>query len=485
MVITQNNPEINSRQVVIIGGGIAGLSAAYYLQKEKHSHNLSLNIVLVEGDERLGGKIITNRVDDFIIEGGPDCFLRQKPWAKELATEIGLSDEIIGTQDQNRKVFVLDKGRLTPLPDGVMLIIPTRFTPFVTSPLISLPGKIRMGMDWFIPPQPTSEDESVADFVRRRLGKEALEKIAEPLLGGIHVSDPEKQSLLATFPRFRDLESKHGSLIRGMLAQRRNGHGSRSSSSGGSMFLSFRNGMSQFTERLEKAISEQCHIFLSNPAVKVTRYSGERYAIHLRNGEVLVADAIILAVPSYSAAALIKSLAPNTAALLEQIEYVSTATISLAFRKQDITRPFKGFGFVVPRKENRLISACTWTSFKFENRAPQEYLLLRCFAGGPGKEYLVDCDDESLFRIVREELRKIQGITAEPVLKRIYRWIKSNPQYHVGHLNHVQKLFESCAEELPNVVLAGSAYQGVGIPDCVHSGTTSAKLIFESLNGKE
>ena len=211
----------NTSDVIIVGGGITGMAAAYQLQEAAAAAGRALTYTLLESNATLGGKIATEYVDGFTVEGGPDCFISQKPWAADLCRTLGISDDLIGTNDERRKTFVLDRGRLTPLPDGVMLIVPTRIAPFVTSTLISWPGKIRMGMDFFIPRRKNDGDESVADFVRRRLGSEALDKIAEPLMGGIHVSDPECQSLLGTFPRFRDLENKHGSLIRGMLAARR------------------------------------------------------------------------------------------------------------------------------------------------------------------------------------------------------------------------------------------------------------------------
>ncbi|MFZ6020581.1 MAG: protoporphyrinogen oxidase [Chloroflexota bacterium] len=473
--------------VVVVGGGIAGLAAAYYLQKESVSQRKPLRITLIEAEDRVGGKIVTERIDGFTIEGGPDCFLRQKPWAAELAAEIGLSTEIIGTNPENRGVFVLNRGKLVRLPEGVMLIIPTRFMPFVTSPLISPVGKLRMGMDLFVPPNRDNGDESVASFVRRRLGIEALEKIAEPLLGGIHVSDPERQSLLATFPRFRDLEKKYGSLIRGMLAQRKNNHHTRIvKGEGNSLFLSFRKGLSELSEGLANYLRDSgCQLMLSCRVEKIDSQNGGSVNLQLSNGEFLKADGVIIAVPAFSAAEMIHAFAPQTAELLRRIDYVSTATISIAYRLSDISRSFTGYGFVVPRKEGRMLQACTWTSLKFSNRAPQDHLLLRCFLGGPGKEEVVNYDDNEILRIVRGELREIQKIDAEPVFSRIYRWRKGNPQYYVGHLELVQKIFETAADEMPRVVLTGSAYQGVGIPDCIHNARKSALALYQSLAQKE
>jgi oxygen-dependent protoporphyrinogen oxidase len=473
--------EHNHFNITVIGGGIAGLSAAYTLQKEAAAANLAASITLVDAGEKLGGKIVTEQVDGFTIEGGPDCFIRQKPWAAELAHSLGIQSDLMGTNDHQRKVYVLDRGRLTPLPDGVMLIIPTRIMPFVLSPLISWPGKIRMGLDWFIKRRAEPGDETVGNFVRRRLGREALEKIAEPLLSGIHVSDPEKQSLLATFPRFRAIEEKHGSLIRGMLAERKAAQARQSAGAKpGSIFMTFKQGVGRLPQALEAALTD-CRILKQTRVESVTRSGGGQYRVELSSGETLSADAVILATPAFVSADLLAALAPQTAGLLRAIDYVSTATISLAFRKQDIQKPFMGFGFVIPGKEKRRISACTWTSYKFDHRAPQDHLLLRCFVGGPGKEHMVDLDDAAMVEVARAELAQILGLQAEPVLTRVYRWHKANPQYNLGHLEHVHSIFETCAGEAPGIRLTGSAYEGVGIPDCVNQGKKAAQAVIQFL----
>lgn len=482
-----NTTELNSRpkKIVIIGGGITGLSAAYYLQKDKINNGNPLSITLIEAGEKLGGKITTEKVDGFTIEGGPDCFLRQKPWAAELAEELGIGDELIGTNDEKRKTYVLVNGKLTPLPDGVMLIIPTKIMPFALSPLISWPGKIRMGMDLFIPPFKGADDESVSDFVRRRLGEEALYKIAEPLMSGIHVSDPEKQSLLATFPRFRNIEQKHGSLIKGMLAQKKAvNHQPKNNSRLNSLFISLKNGVEDLINGLENALTDS-QIYKKTRVISILPAAEQQYAVELDNGEHIVADAVVLATPSYNAAELLESIHPRLADQLMKIPYVSTATISMAFRKQDIQKPFTGFGFVIPRAENRDITACTWSSIKFDNRAPDDHLLLRCFVGGPGKEEMVDLEDDELVRIAHKELNLILGLSADPVLTRVYRWKKANPQYEVGHLDRVKELFSICSQEIPGIYVTGSAYEGVGIPDCVNQGKKTAGQLLQYLQQEQ
>jgi oxygen-dependent protoporphyrinogen oxidase len=473
------------KNIVIVGGGITGLSAAYYLQKEKRNNGTPLSITLIEASEKLGGKITTEKVDGFTIEGGPDCFMSQKPWAVELAEELGIGDELIGTNDEKRKTYVLVNGKLTPLPDGVMLIIPTKIMPFALSPLISWPGKIRMGMDLFIPPFKGADDESVGDFIRRRLGEEALYKIAEPLMSGIHVSDPEKQSLLATFPRFRNIEQKHGSLIKGMLSQKKAAnHQPKNNSRLNSLFISLKNGVEELVNGLEDSLSD-CQIYTKTRVISIIPAADLKYSVELDNEQHIIADAVVLATPSYNAAELLESFNPKLADQLTKIPYVSTATISMAFRKQDIQKPFTGFGFVIPSIENRDITACTWSSIKFDERAPDDHLLLRCFVGGPGKEEMVDLADEELVRKAHKELNLILGLSADPVLTRVYRWRKANPQYEVGHLERVKELFSTCSQEIPGIYLTGSAYEGVGVPDCVSHGKKAAGQVLQYLQQEQ
>ncbi|MEN4042324.1 MAG: protoporphyrinogen oxidase [Anaerolineaceae bacterium] len=473
-----------AKHIVVIGGGISGLSAAYQIQKYNAGADFPLKITLVEADRRLGGKILTEYQDGFTIEGGPDCFLRQKPWAAELAAELSIQGDLMGTNDHQRKVYVLDGGRLKPLPDGVMLIIPTRIMPFALSTLISLPGKLRMGLDWFIPALRGTQDESVGHFIRRRLGREALNKIAEPLMSGIHVSDPEKQSLLATFPRFRSIEQKHGSLIRGMLAERKSAAAARpNNSTPSSVFMTFQPGMNHLINRLETHLTG-CRILTGTTVTAIRKDGQDGYAVLLSSGEILPADAIVMAIPAYHAAPLLGPLSLDIAARLGAIQYISTATISMAFRKKEVKKAFVGFGFVIPRSENREISACTWSSLKFNHRAPKDTLLLRCFVGGPGKEDRVALDDDELVHRARKELGSILDLDAEPIFTRIFRWHKANPQYEVGHLARVQDLFAACRLAMPGIFLTGSAYEGVGVPDCIKQGRQAAAAAIAFLQAE-
>lgn len=475
-------------KVVIVGGGITGLSAAYTIQREALADHRPVSYTLIEAGEKLGGKIVTEYIDGLTIEGGPDCFIRQKPWASDLALQLGLGDEFIGTNDRQRKVWVLNKGKLAQLPDGVMLIVPTRIIPFVTTNLISWPGKVRMGFDLFIRPFSGDGDESVAAFVRRRLGNEALDKIAEPLLSGIHVSDPEQQSLLATFPRFRNIEKKHGSLIKGMLAERKNAAKARKAPQSpskipSSMFLTFKNGLGSFVAALEKQLTDG-EIILGAGVTELDKMESGQYVVRLSDGREILADAVILTTPAYTAADLLREMAPDAASLTEKIRYVSTATISMAFRKRDIPSNITGHGLVIPKKEKRQIAACTLSSIKFSHRAPEHTLLLRCFIGGPGKEEQINLSDDQILDLARRELKAILSIDANPITWRVFRWKKANPQYDVDHIERVKKIRESISAH-PGLYLAGSAYDGVGIPDCVHQGQSAAQMAIRYLSQLE
>ena len=480
---TTQSPSIphGSFHVVIIGGGIAGLSAAYYLQQIGPP---GLTYSLLESGDQWGGKIRTERRDGFVIEGGPDSFITQKPAAIELCRELGLEDRLLGTNEAQRKVYVLIDGRLRPLPDGVMLVIPTQFMPFITSPLISLPGKLRMGLDLIIPRRREAGDESLASFIRRRLGQEALEKIAEPLMSGIHVSDAERQSLAGTFPRFMDMERKYRSLIYGMLAQKR--QSARHSGARLPLFMTLRGGLGELVQtvvsRLKGDLRLNCPVVqLDGPPAGRDGKAGEtsaarRYRVQLADGGVLAADAVVLATPSYTAADLLEASQPALAQQLRAIRHVSTATLSLGYRRAEFGHPLDGFGFVVPRREPTRLMACTWTSTKFDARAPADHVLLRVFLGGPHQEALVDLADETLLDLVRDELRCIMGITARPVLTRLFRWHQANPQYDVGHLERMDYI-ERLAAAMPGLYLVGGAYRGVGIPDCITQGKRAAAAI--------
>lgn len=469
-------PSMNPH-VAIVGGGITGLAAAWYLQQA------GIGYSVLEASARWGGKIHTEQVQidgadaPFIVEAGPDSFIAQKPWAAQLAREIGMGDALLGTNDDKRRIYVLNRGKLTPLPDGLLLIVPTRFLPFALSPLISIPGKLRMGLEMFIPAKRDDEDETLADFMRRRLGQEALDKLGEPLMSGIYNTDPEDQSLLATFPRFRKLESDYGSLTRGMLASRRKA-AAQAPANGrkSSMFYSFREGMGVLVDGLVRQLHGDLR--LNAPVRQVTQAAGAGYTLSLDGGDTLSASHLLLTVPAPVSARLLAPVLPDAVQMLEQQVYVSTGTLSLAYRTADLPGVPESFGVVIPRSENRAINAVTYSSVKFDHRAPSGYQLIRVFFGGSRSPGTLALADDAVVETVRDELRRIYSITADPVFTRLYRWSQATPQYGVDHLQRVAALE---AQLPPDVYVAGSAFRGIGVPDCVHQAQQAAESIVASV----
>jgi oxygen-dependent protoporphyrinogen oxidase len=480
-----------TQHVVVIGGGIAGLSAAWYVVKGAEKAGKQMRVTVLEAQGRWGGKVLTETVEHergaFRVEAGPDSYLTQKPWAADLARELGIGDRIIGTNDASRKVYVVNRGKPTPLPDGVLLIVPTKFMPFALSPLISPLGKLRMGLDLLIPAKRDGQDETLADFVTRRLGREALDKIAEPLMSGIYNAEADKQSVLATFPRFRALEEKHGSLTRGILASR-NGSAKpqrhEDTESGNqakkkpSAFQSFRGGSQELTDALAEALAGRADLRLNARVSSIER--GARWIVRLADGEALAADAVLLACPSFVAAELVRDHAPAAADLLAAIRYVGTGTVSLAYRTEDIAHARAGgFGLVVPMSEKRPINAVTFSSIKFDHRAPEGTVLLRAFFGGSRSPKSMELDDDDLLRTVRRELELLLGIRGAPIFHRIYRWPRSNPQYDVGHLDRVAAIEASLPQ---GIFVTGSPYKGVGLPDCVKQAQETVVAILRNVN---
>lgn len=469
--------------VAIVGGGIAGMACAYHLQEKAAAAGKAVSYALLERSERWGGKLRTEQINGygdapFIVEAGPDSFIIQKPWGLQLARQLGLEAEFLPTNDHKRKTFVLKNGRPVPMPDGLLLIVPTRFAPFVLTPLISPLGKLRMGMDLFIPARQDDSDETLADFIERRLGREALDKLAEPLLSGIYNAEAEKQSMLATFPRFREMEKQHGSLMRGMLASGKartaapNPNGNNGSKPL-SMFMSLAGGMEQLTDALRLRLNGDCRLSTGVDTIE-RREMGYRLA--LSDGTILDAGAVVLAVPASAAKLLLARIAPDSATRLADIRYVSTGTISLAYKRDEIAHPLDGFGVVIPRSEKRSINAITWTSTKFDQRAPDGYALLRVFYGGSRSPQMIERSDKEIEQIARQELKAILDIDAQPLFHRIFRWQNATPQYDVGHLERVAAIEAA----LPGgVFVTGSPYRGIGIPDCIHQGQQAAEKVLD------
>ena len=461
--------------IVIIGGGIAGLSAAYYAQKNIPD----AQITLLEAGDRWGGKIATDRVSfdygDFIIEGGPDTFLATKPWAVALCQELGLTERLHGTNPHQKNTYVLHHNRLQPLPDGLAMMIPTDIPSILKSRLVSWPGKIRMGLDFLLPASNGTHDESLGQFVSRRLGREAYENLIEPLMSGIYAGDGDQLSLRSTFPYLHDLEAKHGSLALGALKMRqqmasrgREAQGSRSA------FLTPTSGLAEIVEALVANI-QNGNLRLNSAVSRISKvYS--RYLVEMASGESLQADSVILATPAPVTGSLLACFDPELASVLKSIHYASTATVTLAYRQDDLPRPLDGYGYVIPRREGRRALACTWTSTKFPHRAPEGYALIRVFVGRAGQESDIPWNQADLVDLAREELHLTLSILAEPLVSRVYIWENAMPQYNLGHPESLAQI-DASIEKYPGLALAGNGYRGIGIPDCIHSGELAVEKI--------
>lgn len=467
-------------RVVIIGGGIAGLAAAHRLTQTAPS----LAVTLVESDSRLGGKIVTERVNGFVIEGGPDTFLSYKPRGLGLCRELGLEDRLHGTNQKTRRTYVMRGGQLYDLPEGFTGLVPSRFGPMANTPLLSPLGKLRMGLDYVIPPRPANGDESIAAFVERRLGREVYDHLIEPLLSGIYAGDGEQLSLAATFPQLRQTELAYGSLIKGILAAKRKAPAPRPNGQSWAAFLTPTTGLAEIVEALEKRL-DGVDVRLGSRVAHVEAASAG-YTVLLENGESVTADAVIFATPAFITADLISNLDPQLSNVLRTILYISTTTVSMAFPLSDIPRPLDGYGYIIPRAENRPILACTWTSTKFPHRAPEGFGLIRVFIGRAGQQEALERDDDELLQFGRDELRCTLGITAPPLLHRIFRWPSAMPQYTLGHLDRLV-VIETRLATLPGMFIAGNAYRGVGIPDCIASGEAAADnviIFLKALTGQ-
>ena len=477
------------KRIVIVGGGIAGLAAAYYLKGKSET---PMEIDLVDGAGYWGGKIVTERVDDlvpggpFIVEGGPDTFVVTKPWGVKLCKELAIADRLRGTNPRTKKTYILKRDKLHELPGGLTMMIPTEFGPMIRTGLLSWPAKVRMGLDFIIPPSNINGDETLGTFVTRRLGRAAYENLIEPLMSGIYAGDGDQLSLQSTFPYLRDLEIKHGGLVKGALALRKERlHKARASKDNlsvtpgsRSIFLTPLNGLAEMVETLVQDLQVSGVDLRLGSEVRGVNRANNGYYIVNEQGETIYADGVILATPSFVTAELIADFAPALVAELHPIEYVSTATVSMAFREKDLRRPLDGYGYVIPRREGRKALACTWTSTKFPHRAPEGYALVRVFIGRAGQENEIAWEDNSLLAIAREELRLTLGINAEPLFARTHLWEKAMPQYTLGHPKRLERIDRLLAS-YPGLAVAGNAYQGIGIPDCIRSGEIAAdKILF-------
>ncbi|HEX7173814.1 MAG TPA: protoporphyrinogen oxidase [Pyrinomonadaceae bacterium] len=479
------------RRVVVIGAGVSGLAAAHRLVETCGA--AQLEVVLLEASARPGGTLRTERRDGFLLEGGPDAFISEKPAALDLARRIGLGPRLIETNEAHRKSFVARGNRLHPTPEGFQLLAPSSLWPFVTSGIFSWRGKARMSLDLFLPrrrARDAESDESLADFVRRRLGREALERMAQPMIGGIYTADPELLSLRATMPRFLEMERAHRSLIlalrRAARARtspgrpRRRGDASNASGARYSLFLSFDSGMQTLTDALAARLPADALRLDTRAAALSFDPQARQWIVRTHASEEMRADGIIVALPAHSAARLLRETDAVLAAELEAIPYASTATVNIAYRQEDVPHPLDGFGFVVPASERRATLACSFSSVKFKGRAPGGCVLLRAFVGGALQPATFELDDERMTQAVRRDLRELLGVEQAPLFTRVERWPRSMPQYHLGHLARVARVRASL-RNFPALRLCGNAYEGAGVPDCVRGGEQAADELAASL----
>ncbi len=470
-----------TRRVAVVGGGITGLAAAHRLTELAQESGTPIDVHLYEARDQLGGSIATTFRDGFLMEGGPDSFITQKPWALQLAKRLGIDDQLIPTNPNFRRTLVVRDGVMHAVPEGFLLLAPTRILPFVTSKLFSWPGKMRMGLDLILPRRDhgANGDESLASFVTRRFGREALDRVAQPLVSGIYTADPEYLSLRATMPRFLEMEQKHGSLILAMRANQKLASKSARSDSGArySMFVSFRRGMQTLIDTLASRLPAGS-MHTSTPITGIEREAG-RYHVTMPAGRETF-DAVLLASPAYASGAMVQSIDPILAEDLHRITYADSATMSLAFRSDQVPVSLDGFGFVVPAIERRSLIAVTFSSVKFEGRAPDGRVLMRAFLGGAMHPEVYSWDDARIEEAVLADLRDLLGVQGRPLFTHLSRWPRSMPQYPVGHLDHVARIREQLAS-YPGLDVAGNAFGGVGIPDCVHAGESAAERIVEDL----
>ncbi|GIP31350.1 protoporphyrinogen oxidase [Paenibacillus sp. J2TS4] len=471
------------KQIVVIGGGITGLSAAFYIDRLLKENKIKADITVLEKNHTIGGKVNTLAKDGFVIEKGPDSFLARKTPIIDLTKELGLEKELVPTNPKAKKTYIMNRGKLHRMPPGLNLGIPTEWKPFMKSGLISPWGKVRAAMDLVLPRRKESGDESLGGFLERRLGREVLNNIAEPLLAGIYAGDTHQLSLQATFPQFQALEQNKRSLILGMTESKK-----QTPPPSGvpeevrhSLFLSYRDGLMTLIRGLEDALRRAgVQIITGRGVAGIERLDGGQGRIVLDNGDSQIADGVVVALPTYALAELLPEL--PAVQKLGGMTYVSVANVISAFDASQVPHDLDGSGFLVPRKEGRFITACTWTSSKWMHTAPEGKVLIRCYIGRSGQEEWMKLSDEELMRGVRKDMKELTGIEAEPLFYEITRLPRSMPQYPVGHLDVIRQARKEAAEFIPGLLLTGAGFHGVGLPDCIRQGKEAALQMAEQMS---
>lgn len=455
-----------------MGAGISGLCAAYEIVARSRREGLSVEVLVLEASSRVGGKVFTEVRDGAVFERGPDSFLSVKPRILELARELGLGSELVPTNPARKGVCVVSRGEMIPLPEGGLL--PRKFSSWLGLELLSLRGKLRAGLEPFVPAGEENLDESLADFTRRRLGSEVLDKIVAPLFAGIYAGDAEKLSLASAFPQFKEMEKKGGVLrsLRRMPAP---------SGRGNTMFMTLKGGLSSLTQAL--ALRLPGRTVRTGARVERLSREGRQWKAFAGAGS-FTADVVVSALPANALASLLQDLDGELAAILGEISFVSTATVSFLYEKKGFPHPLDGFGFLAPKSEGLTVSAATFTSTKFQGRAPEGKVLVRCFLGGAGREESAELADAEVERLAREDLVRLLGLgSVRPVLSQTTRWLKANPQYTVGHELRLQRI-ASCLKGHLGLILCGCSYKGVGLPDCAASGRAAGEAAVRLLSGR-
>lgn len=460
--------------ILIAGGGISGLSAALELQDR------GATVTLVEAGNRFGGPLYTQQIDEYQIDTGPDSFLSSKPDGIKLIERLGIENRVINTRPDGGGTFILRKGRLVPLPEGITLLVPTQFKAVATTSLLTPLGKARLLLDYVIPAKKSGPEESVGDFVKRRMGRQAFEQLAEPLLSGIYAGDAAKLSLQSTFPRLLDVEQQYGGIIKGAIAQRKAAKQRAASPTAPryTPFVSLEGGLGELIDRLLEELAPSD--IRRNTALTGIEPDGDGYKATLSDGSTIPVDGLILATPAPATADLVEQLIPAMATTLREIPYVSSATVSMAFRQSDVEGKQGGRGFVIPRVEGRKLTAVTWSSSKFAGRVPDGIALLRGFVGRAGQEETAFLPDDELIALVRNELAEITGITAQPLMAKAFRWHRALPQYNIGHKDRLGRIERTIADH-PRLSVTGSAYRGIGIPDCIGNARREAAALLERI----
>ena len=479
------------KRIAIIGGGVSGLSAANALEKYRKK-GAEVDYVLFEASSRLGGVIATEHVDGFVIEAGPDSFLTEKPWASDLCRELGLGDQLIPSNDGERRTYILLDGRLVPLPDGLMFMVPTNFSAAFFSSLFSWPTKVRFLREWFYRPSPDVPESTAAEFIERHYGREMVERVADPLLSGVYGGTSDELSASSVLARFVEIEARQGSLGRAMVAARKLKNLNAEQGSAGqpraavptkpgttrSLFTSLKNGMQTITDALAAQVPESERRL--NTRIEAAKPEFGKWLV-VSNGRTEEFDGVIIAAPAYAGAELLRNRFPQISAELEQIRYSSSITVTVAFDQNARASLPRGFGFLAPRSEAKRILACTFVHNKFDSRAPGDRALMRCFFAGSRDEEILQLSEAEITSIVRRELQEILGIKAAPDLVRIFRWPNAMAQYTLGHKARVERI-RKIVSSAPGLALAGNAYNGIGVPDCIRSGSEAVTKVLADLN---